>query len=61
MQGMGVVIRVLRDAWLFLMLLLLLTVVLLVLKPVQLLDRLLGTRLTDRMISIIEVVAELRR
>jgi hypothetical protein len=56
---MGLGIRVLRDAWLFLMLLLLLTVVVLVLKPAQLLDRLLGTRLTDRMISIIEVVAEL--
>ncbi len=58
-QGSGVGIGVLRDAWLFFLLLLLLTVVVFVLKPVQLLDRLLGTRLTDRLVSLIEMVAEL--
>ena len=50
---------VLRDAWLFFMLLLLLAVVVLVLKPVRLLDRLAGTSLTCRLVSIIEIVAEL--
>lgn len=50
---------VLRDAWLFFMLLLLLAVVVLVLKPARLLDRLAGTRLIDRLVSLIERVAEL--
>jgi len=49
----------LRDAWLFFMLLLLLAVVVFVLKPARLLDRFLGTRLTGRLVSIIEMVAEL--
>ncbi len=51
--------RVLRDAWLFFMLLLLLAVVVLVLKPARILDRLAGTRLIERLVSIIEMVAEL--
>ena len=51
--------RVLRDAWLFLMLFVLLAVVVLVLKPARLLDRLAGTRLMERLVSIIEMVAEL--
>lgn len=50
---------VLRDAWLFFMLLLLLAVVVFVLKPARLLDRFLGTRLTGRLVAIIEMVAEL--
>lgn len=51
--------RVLRDAWLFFMLVLLLAFVVLVLKPVRILDRLAGTRLIDRLVSFIEMVAEL--
>jgi hypothetical protein len=49
----------LRDAWLFFMLLLLLAVVVFVLKPARILDRLAGTRLIDRLVSVIEMVAEL--
>lgn len=49
----------LRDAWLFFMVVLLLVVVVFVLKPARILDRLAGTRLTDRLVSIIEMVAEL--
>lgn len=51
--------RVLRDAWLFLMLLLLLAFVALVLKPARIVDRLAGTRLTERLVSFVEMVAEL--
>jgi hypothetical protein len=51
--------RVLRDAWLFFMLLLLLAVVVLVLKPARILDRLAGTRLSERLVSMIEMMAEL--
>jgi hypothetical protein len=51
--------RVLRDAWLFFMLLLLLALVVVVLKPARILDRWAGTRLIERLVSIIEAVAEL--
>jgi len=49
----------LRDAWRFFLLLLLLAVVVFVLKPAWVLDRLVGIRLTGRLVSLIELVAEL--
>jgi len=57
--GMGAAMGVLRDAWLFFMLLVLLAVVVFVLKPARLLDRFWGTRLIERLVSLIERVAEL--
>lgn len=50
---------VLRDAWLFFMMFVLLAVVVFVLKPARLVDRLAGTRLIDRLVRLIEMVAEL--
>lgn len=58
-HGRGAAMGLLRDAWLAFMLLLLVAVVVFVLKPARILDRLAGTRLIDRLVSIIEMVAEL--
>jgi uncharacterized membrane protein len=49
----------LRDAWLFFALLLLLVVIVCILKPVRIFDRLAGTRMVDRLVSIIELIGEL--
>jgi len=58
-HGWGAAMGLLRDAWFAFMLLLLLVVVVFVLKPARILDRLAGTRLIERLVSIIEMVAEL--
>jgi hypothetical protein len=55
----GAAYGVLRDAWLFVMLLLLVAVAVFVLKPARLLDRFLGTRLVEPLVRLVEWVAEL--
>jgi hypothetical protein len=52
-------VALLRDAWLFFGLVLLLAIIVVVLKPASVLDRLAGTTLVDHLVSIIEMIAEL--
>lgn len=51
-------VGILRDAWNFFTMLLLFAAVVFILKPVRFLDRMLGTRVFERLLPVIETIAE---
>jgi hypothetical protein len=51
-------VGILRDAWNFFTMFLLLAAVIFIFKPVRFIDRMLGTRVFERLLPIIEAIAE---